>query len=389
MKIVHMCLASFYPDHYSYQENMLPKFHKLQGHDVEVLASLVSFDSKGKQVLLKNAGTYINEYGIQVTRLNYKEPLKLYKRLRRYSGTKEALEKMAPDVLFIHGCQFLDIDIVAKYAKTHPDLKIFVDNHADFANSASNWLSKNILHKIIWKHCAHIINPYTEKFYGVLPARVDFLKNVYGLPEEKCELLVIGADDELVKEAAAPDVRRRIREKYQIAKDDFLIVTGGKINKNRPETLHLMQAVNKISDPHVKLLIFGNVSAELKDDFEKSAASANIIYIGWIKSEESYPLFAAGDLVVFPGLHSVMWEQAAAQGKPCVFKKIEGFDHVDLGGNAVFLENSSAQEIEDVLRSLINDPAKILKMKEAAEQYGMKTFSYNDIAKRGIESKQH
>ncbi len=28
MKIVHMCLGCFYPDNYSYQENMLPKYHK-------------------------------------------------------------------------------------------------------------------------------------------------------------------------------------------------------------------------------------------------------------------------------------------------------------------------------------------------------------------------
>ena len=28
MKIVHLCLGCFYIDNYSYQENMLPKFHK-------------------------------------------------------------------------------------------------------------------------------------------------------------------------------------------------------------------------------------------------------------------------------------------------------------------------------------------------------------------------
>ena len=48
MKIVHLCLASFYPDNYSYQENLLPKFHKELGYDVEVIASTQSFDEYGK-----------------------------------------------------------------------------------------------------------------------------------------------------------------------------------------------------------------------------------------------------------------------------------------------------------------------------------------------------
>ena len=33
----------------------------------------------------------------------------------------------------------------------NPNVKIFVDNHADFSNSATNWLSLEILHKKIWK----------------------------------------------------------------------------------------------------------------------------------------------------------------------------------------------------------------------------------------------
>ena len=37
MKIVHLCLCSFFPDNYSYQENLLPKYHKRLGYDVEVI----------------------------------------------------------------------------------------------------------------------------------------------------------------------------------------------------------------------------------------------------------------------------------------------------------------------------------------------------------------
>ena len=144
MRIVHLCLGSFFPDNYSYQENMLPKFHKQQGHHVEVIASLATFDANGKPTYMEKAETYQNEYNIKVTRLDYRKPLKIYHRMKRYIGTYKALEEAAPEILFIHGCQFIDMDIVVRYLKAHPGIRVYVDNHADFSNSATNWFSKNI-----------------------------------------------------------------------------------------------------------------------------------------------------------------------------------------------------------------------------------------------------
>ena len=85
MKILHCCLACFYIDNYSYQENILPKFHKIQGNDVKILASTETYiDNKvlGNTV----SGSYFNEDGIEVTRINYSKylPLFLAKKIRKY-----------------------------------------------------------------------------------------------------------------------------------------------------------------------------------------------------------------------------------------------------------------------------------------------------------------
>lgn len=382
MKVVHLCLASFFPDNYSYQENMLPKFHKEQGHDVEVIASLVTFDENGKATLLKQASTYRNEYDIPVTRLDYK-PGKINRRLRHYIGFEEALEKAAPDVLFIHGCQFCDIRVVVKYLKKHPGVKVFVDNHADFSNSATNWLSKNVLHKIIWRRCAHLIEPFATKFYGVLPVRVDFLRNVYKLPHDKCELLVMGADDDAVAAAARPEVRQEIRAKYGLDENDFVIMTGGKIDQWKTQTLLLMEAVQKIDRPDVKLIVFGSVTQELKDRVNALADGKKVQYIGWVQAKDSYQYFAAADLVVFPGRHSVFWEQVAAQGIPMLCKKWDGTTHVDVGGNVRFLTQDSTDEIRDAILDVMK-PEVYAKMKAVAEEKGMDAFSYRSIAQRSI-----
>ena len=53
MRITHLCLGCFFPDGYSYQENMLPKYHKLMGADVTVIASLQTFNERGKIAYMK------------------------------------------------------------------------------------------------------------------------------------------------------------------------------------------------------------------------------------------------------------------------------------------------------------------------------------------------
>ena len=384
MKIVHLCLGCFFPDNYTYQENMLPKFHKKMGYDVEVIASLATFDKDGKSTFLENGSVYRNEYDIQVTRLNYKKPLRLYRKLKRYVGVYRALVKAAPDILFIHGCQFMDIDTVVKYVKTHKHVKVYVDNHADFSNSAQNWFSKNILHKILWKYCAHRIEPYTLQFYGVLPSRVDFLTQIYKVSPEKCSLLVMGADDDKVQEAKDSATKRKIRERYGIEESDFLIMTGGKIDPWKTQTLLLMKAVAQIDDPKVKLIVFGSVTPDLKTKLKNLCVDNKIIYTGWIKSGDAYKYFASADLVVFPGRHSVLWEQVVGLGIPMVCKLWPGTTHIDLGGNVVFLKEDSVQEIENVILKILACPDQYEQMKKVAESRGMEIFSYRKISQSAI-----
>ena len=381
MNILHLILLGRYTDGFSYQENILPKYHKMAGNIVSIITSKLICGKNGRDEYYHGKPVYTDLNGISVTRLEYKPPVAFSKIFRRYKGLKKALEAENPDIMFIHSCQFLDMSTVVKYLKKHPDTRVFVDNHADFNNSATNFLSKNILHKIIWKHCARIIEPYAEKFYGVVPARVDFLKEAYGLPAEKCELLVMGADDDEVQRALRPGVRIDRRAEYGVSDDDFVIVTGGKIDHNKPQVITLMKAVNEIRDDKLKLFVFGSVTDELRQSFN-SQLSGRVKYIGWRSSGEIYDDFAAADLAAFPGLHSVLWEQAAGMGKPCLFKRIDGFEHVDLGGNCLFFENDSVEEYIRVIKSAVKN---IDNMRAAAEEKGMEVFSYKKIAERAIK----
>ncbi len=384
MKILHICLVGPFSDNWGYQENLLSKYHKKMGHDVSLIASTYSWDDNGKYKQL-SVGDYINDDGVHVYRLENKGKTTIDSKLKWYAGLDKVLDEISPDLLFIHDVQFLDIYTIVKYLKKHPKVTVYVDNHADFSNSAKNWLSKNILHKIIWKKCAHKILPYVTKFYGVLPSRVDFLIDLYGLPKEKCELLVMGGDDELVENASLPEVKTRIRKKYNLAEDDFVVMTGGKIDAFKTQTLLLMEAVKNIDNPKVKLVVFGSVTPDLRDKVNTLADGSKVQYIGWVQARDSYEYFAAADLVIFPGRHSVFWEQVVAQGVPMICKKWDGTTHVDLGGNVHFLTQDSIDEMQVYIETLMHNRERYDMMKKIAIEHGMSTFSYRNIATRSIE----
>lgn len=380
MRILHLCLSASYVEGLSYQENLLSQYHKKMGYDVYVIASLKTFNKDGEYVFDNKPETYTNKYGIVVQKLAYKKPLKFGRLFRTNKDSYKAIEDVNPDIIFCHGVQFLDAKVLIKYMRKHPNVKLYVDNHSDFSNSATNWVSKNIQHKILWHHYAQKLNPYVQKFYGVLPARVDFLVDLYHLPKDKVELLVMGADDELVEAAQAPEVRKAIREQYSIAEDDFLIINGGKIDQWKKQTLLLMDAVNEMSDPKIKLLVFGSITPELKDEVNKRC-SEKVQYIGWVQSEDSYRYFAASDLAVFPGRHSVFWEQVAGQGIPMIVKYWDGTTHVDFDGNVLFLYKDQVAEIKVAIETAQKDYNHM----KAVAQNVHENFLYSMIAKKGIE----
>ena len=385
MRIMHCCLAAFYIDNYGYQENILPKMHKLQGHEVAIVASTETYINNTFLGYVDPC-SYYTEENIPIRRIPYTKilPHWIAKKLRIYTGLYDAIESFMPDIIFLHDCQFISIRKIALYAKTHRNVIIYVDGHTDFTNSAKTWISKNVLHRIIYKHCAKVIEPFTRKFYGVLPVRVNFFQTMYNIPSKKTELLVMGADDTKVNYAQRNEIRGSIRDSLKIQSNDFVIVSGGKIDQRK--NIHvLMRTVHEINQKDVKLIVFGTPNKQLEHEVIELSHHDCIKYVGWITPEKVYDYFLSSDLGVFPGTHSVLWEQAVGVGLPCIFRKWGGIQHIDLGGNCLFLNSGNKEEIKNSLLFLIRCKEKYFKMKETAINKGIKAFSYYEIAKKAIK----
>lgn len=382
MKIMHVCLAAVYIDNFSYQENVMPRMHKNQNNEVKILASteVLNIQNKHEYVL---SSSYMSEDGIPVTRLPYVKwlPDRLRRKLRIYSGVREELEKFKPQIIFLHDIQFLSAYQIRKYAIRNPEVKIVADGHADYINSARGFVSKHILHGMIYRHAAKVLLPYVQKFYGTLPSRVVFMKEMYRIPEDKLAFLPMGVDDVIVQEVLEDGSREQIRKKMGFSDDDIVLVTGGKIDKNKRAVLELMEAVKDCAN-NVKLLIFGAVDISLHEEFNKRLIQDKVVMYGWANEKESYQLLNSADVAVFPCLHSTLWEQSAGMGLPCILHEIEGFKHINIRENCVFVENCDATHL---LKAIEYTIANFEMLKKNAESV-KKVFSYNDIAKRVLDN---
>lgn len=381
MEIVHLCLQAPYNDYWGYQDNLLPKYHRKLGHNVTVITTNTMHE--GTKIVKVDTADYKLDDGQRIIRLDYVKfrPQKIC-RIFRYFKIYDLLCDIKPDFIMVHGLGNISVLQVRKYLrKVNPKCTVIADNHMDYYNGKGMLSLSHLPYRIIYRTLNCIMQKYYGKVYGITPWRVQYMQEIFGIKKDKSGLLVVGADDEKVHFDNQKEIEYSVRTEYNIAPDDFLIVTGGKIDKSK--NIHiLMEAVNRL-DNHIKLIVFGQPTGDVKEIFDKLSQNPKIKVIGWLNADEVYDYFLAADLVVFPGTHSVMWEQACACRVPCVFKHWEGMHHVDCGGNCEFLYEDTSEEIVNVINSIVLDKEKYRCMKEKAQKAG-KEFLYSEIAKKVI-----
>lgn len=383
-KIVHVVIFEYYHEGYSYQENLLSQKHKELGEDVTIIA----LENDGKQShrgQKLDVGEYYNEYGIRVIVLP-KTHHNIH--IRRFfdisSGLYSTLNIVAPDIIFLHNFRGTDVRHICKYIRNHPSVKLYVDSHDDYYNEPLDTFSRRF-RSYEWRNYAQKLLPYTIKFWGTIPWREKYLKEVYKIPSSKVDLLIMGADEKKIIGRDKISIRKNVKQHYSIPQDAFLVVSGGKIDKRKQLDL-LMEAVSQM-DERVWLLVFGSPTEEMKEIINKYRDTKNIVLTGWVPSDMAYDFFLASDLAFFPGTHSVLWEQAVACGLPIVVKKWEWIQHIQVCNNAILLEEVTVESIKEAIDSLLWTSlydSMIKNAKEAAPNFYLKPIAIKSV---GLEDK--
>ena len=383
MNILHICLCGQFNESMSYQDNLLTKYHSLQGHQVTIIAPTLKFDLGGKSIidLKEESDTIIND-NIRLLRIKYKYKIsrKINDKLRIYQGLYSRIEHINPDFIFIHGVQFFDALEIVRYLENHPHVKAVADNHADCHNSANGFVSRNILHKILWKYTAQKLASVCQVIYGVTPNRCTFLHEMYDIPLDKIKLLPLAADNYLIETKEKSFDKEEFKHKHNISEGLRIISTGGKLDAKKNISV-LLKSLDAIKTKDFVLLLFGGINDET---LERDLVNYPFVkYLGWQGQEDIIDNFLASDLVCFPGTHSVLWEQSIACGVPGVFNKIEGMEHVLINENVLLVNGNNKEELYKSISTLLNDTPMYEKMKSNAK-IASSSFFYSEIAKRAL-----
>ena len=383
MRILHICLCGGWYAGNAYQDQLLPRYHRKAGHEVVIVASIFGRWNLNKNFydIDDNKVTLLPD-GIQLIRLRPLLPQRWSRHFHMFCGLGKAIKKIKPDFIFVHDVESPDYLSVAKYKRKHPEVKIVCDNHADFYNSPQH-LTKILWSKLIIRNIVvRKLIPVSEWFYGTTPARCEFLVKMFGVPKSKVKLLVMGSDDEKMNFEQKETIRSKIRKRHSISDSDFLLVTGGRIDLAKSKRfIELAEAVTELNKMKLKLIIFGPIADDSKKLFNKFSKE-QILLIGPIPSDKVYDYFYAADLVVFPGLHSAMWEQAVASQVACMFHRLKGFEHVDIGGNCIWIEEDSVVHYKYLLKKVVNNCDLYQEIKKNAESDMSKQFLYSNISKK-------
>ena len=194
----------------------------------------------------------------------------------------------------------------------------------------------------------------------------------------------MGGDESIICRINRNRVRQEIRDKYNIPYNAFLIVTGGIIDKRKCQDL-LMKAVDNLSALNVWLIVFGEAKKEMLPICNMFSSKDNIVFTGWVEANYSYSLFLASDLAVFPGTHSVLWEQAASCGVPQIIKRLPGMEHINVNGNAYLMDDVTIENLTNKIKEYLN--VEIYDSIKRKAEVAAPFFYYKEIAKQSIDYK--
>jgi 1,2-diacylglycerol 3-alpha-glucosyltransferase len=388
MNIVMVC--DFFDPDLEYQENSLVKYYKSRGHSVTVVTS--TFDDvfdyyNDKHDASKPGETYWSD-GAKIVKCKYK--YNILNKYRPFRSIYPILEAEKPDLIFFHDI-IPNIGEGVRYVKRHQNCVMIMDYHADFSNSGANWLSINVLHRLLRGCVLRSARPHLQKIFPIVPEGQRFLEVIYGVERDEMEILPLGVDLELATEVRNSGEGSKLRAALDIPLDAFVIFTGGKLHPLK-KTERLVEA---LEDPRCRgahLLVVGDAGekeAEYKRlILERCSRTANVHFCGWQAKRDVYVHMAASDVAIFPASQSVLWQQSIGMGLPLIVSErsdaargVQSVQYLNRHENVRVLDHEVplAPQIAAHVEELRAHPERRKKMSEGALRVARDLLDWNKV----------
>lgn len=376
MKIVHIGLGNHFTEEMKYQDNELSEQNVRDGHEVLYISDAEKYENG--RIVSTDYEDKILANGVRLIRLKYVYILTPFitDKIRAVKGLYNILREYKPDVILSHNIAYFSIIDVVKYKKKHQEVKLYADTHITAENSAKNWLSKFILHKIFYKSLIQYTLRYLEKYLYIGAKEKNFSIECYGVPECKMQFFPLGtriiADDEY------KNARKKRRNELGIAPEELLLIHSGKINELKKTDI-LIKAFHAVQSLKAKLVIIGVIEKKYEEKlFPIMNEDSRILCLGWKSGEELMEYLCAGDLYCQPGSVSATLQHAIGCHNAVLCNPNQTYKIMDEGN---FLWVESEYDIKNILESIEKGEILIKKLKRKSELCAHKYLDYAEMAK--------
>lgn len=177
-----------------------------------------------------------------------------------------------------------------------------------------------------------------------------------------------------------------ITKKYNLKKDDYILYLGRLVPEKGIH--YLIEAFNEVKTDK-KLVIAGGASDtdsyfnELK---EMSKNNKNIIFTGFVEGNELSELYSNAYIYCLPsdleGMPLSLLE-AMSYGNCCLTSDIKECSEVTQNKGVTF-KKSDVKDLINVMKDLINEPNKVQKYKDEAQDYILNKYNWDDVVQKTL-----
>ena len=221
---------------------------------------------------------------------------------------------------------------------------------------------------------------------AVSPLNKQFAVNEGLYREEKASIVgnggTIGVDSSVYSIAEKAVWKKEIREKYNLADDDFVLGFSGRISIDKG-CRELLTAFRSLSQnyPKSKLFVVGPFEEHCGIDPELlrwARESKQVVFTGLISGKDMCKYYSAMDVLVHPTYREgfgMVIQEAGALAVPTITTKIPGASEVMVDGiSSIHIEAKNSESLFKAMEKLLNDPELTEKLGEEAYRRTMELY---------------
>lgn len=377
MRVLFITFGENFTEGMTYQDNLLAKQIRADGHEVAIVAGCYKFVN-GTLTKTGEEDKLLNN-GIRLIRKGYKNIMGEFvsRKVRAVEGLYEIIESQRPDIIFQSNLCSYEVLTTSKYKENNPAVKFYVNCHDDRHNSARNVLSREVLHKMFYRHLIQKALPQIDKVFYITHETGEFLKVMYNIPDHMIEFFPLGGV--VFEEKTRLQKRNKTRHELGLEEEDILIVHTGKMNKDK-RTEEVLEAFTGVLSDRLRLILIGSLHEDIRAKVERLVASDNRIrFLGWKSSDELFNYLCASDLYMQPGSQSATMQNAVCCRSAVALYPYSSHKAL-LGDSAFYIE--SRQDIEALLRYVVRNPDTLEKKRRELYKIASDVLDYRVLAAR-------